>query len=112
MPRLVSSGVALALTLSGEVIDAAEALRVGLIHRVVPRTDLIPTVESVAHKIMSHGQIAVRYAKEAIGRGLDLPLVQGLEIESKLFAMVLGTEDAREGIKAYREGRIPQFANR
>jgi enoyl-CoA hydratase/carnithine racemase len=83
----------------------------GLIHRIVSRPDLITTAESVAHKIMSRGQIAVRCAKQAIRRGLDLSLEQGLEMESKLFATVLATEDARAGIRAYREGGSPQFTN-
>jgi enoyl-CoA hydratase len=81
-----------------------------LIHRVVTRADLIPAAEAVARVIMSRGQLAVRYAKEAINRGLDLSLEQGLEMESELFAMVLGTEDAKEGLKAYCEGRRPGFS--
>ena len=109
MPRLMPLGMATAPILTGEIINAVEALRIGLIHRVVPRADLIPTAESVAHKVMSRGQIAVRCAKEAIKRGLDLALNQGLEMENKLFAMVLNTEDAREGIRAFREGRSPRF---
>jgi enoyl-CoA hydratase len=63
----------------------------------------------MARVIMSRGQLAVRYAKEAINRGLDLSLEQGLEMESELFAMALNTEDAQEGIKAYREGKRPRF---
>lgn len=111
MPRLMPLGMATAPILTGEIINAVEALRIGLIHRVVPRADLIPTAESVAHKVMSRGQIAVRCAKEAIKRGLDLALNQGLEMENKLFAMVLNTEDAREGIRAFGEGRSPRFTN-
>lgn len=109
MPRLVPLGMALAPILTGEIINATEALRIGLVHQVVPRADLISTADSVAHKIMSRGQIAVRCAKEAIRRGLDLPLEQGLDMESKLFARVLTTEDAKEGIAAYHEGRRPRF---
>jgi enoyl-CoA hydratase len=109
MPRLVPPGMALAPVLTGEIINAAEALRIGLVHRIVPRADLISTAETVAQKIMSRGQTAVRFAKEAIRRGLDLSLEQGLEMESRLFTRVLNTDDAREGIKAYREGRSPRF---
>jgi len=109
MPRLVWPGMCMAPILTGEIINAAEALRIGLIHRIVTRADLIPAVESMAKVIMSRGQVAVRYAKEAINRGLDLSLEQGLEMESELFAMALNTEDAREGIKAYREGKRPGF---
>lgn len=110
MPRLVWPGMCTAPILTGEIISAAEALRIGLIHRVVTRVDLIPAAEAVARVIMSRGQLAVRYAKEAINRGLDLSLEQGLEMESELFAMVLGTEDAKEGLKAYCEGRRPGFS--
>jgi len=112
LPRVVPPGSASALTLTGEVIDAAEALRIGLIHRIVPRSELTASAETFARKIMSRGQIAIRYAKEAIKRGLDLNLERGLEMESKLFAMLLDTNDAREGIKAYREGRIPEFVSK
>lgn len=111
MPRLVPLGMAAAPILTGELIHAAEALRIGLVNRIVPRTDLITTAERVAQKIMSRGQVAVRCAKETIKRGLDLSLEQGLDMERKLFTMVLNTADAMEGIKAYREGRSPRFTN-
>jgi enoyl-CoA hydratase len=94
MPRLVWPGMCTAPILTGEIINAAEALRIGVIHRVVMRADLIPAAEAMAGVIMSRGQVAVRYAKEAINRGLDLSLEQGLEMESELFAMVLGTGGA------------------
>ncbi|MDY6893041.1 MAG: enoyl-CoA hydratase/isomerase family protein [Chloroflexota bacterium] len=109
--RLIPLGAAIAPTLTGEFMSAAEALRVGLVHWVVPRSELILTAQNVAHKIMMRGQLAVRYTKQAVKRGLDLSLEQGLEMESNLFNMVLGSEDAREGIMAFREGRRPQFAN-
>ncbi len=104
MPRLVPPGMSAATVIMGEIIGAAEALRIGLVQRVVPRENLIPTAEEVARKLMSRGQTALRYAKQAIVRGLDLPLEQGLEMESSLFAAVLGTEEAREGLKAYISG--------
>lgn len=110
MPRLVPLGLAVAPILIGEIISANEALRIGLINRVVPRANLLPAAESIARVIMSRGQIAVRYAKEAINRGLDLSLEQGLEMESRLFALVLNTKDAREGLKSCREGRSPRFS--
>jgi enoyl-CoA hydratase len=80
--------------LTGEIINAAEALRIGLINRIVTRANLLSVAEDMARKIMSRSQIAVRYAKQAINRGLDLPLEQGLEMERELFAMVLGTVGA------------------
>ncbi len=103
MPRIVPPGLSLPLVLTGDIINAAEALRVGLVHRVVPRADLMATAEGLAQTIMSRGQTAVRYAKQAIRRGLDLTLEQGLELESTLFAAVLATEEARAGIATMRE---------
>jgi enoyl-CoA hydratase len=94
MPRLVPLGMCTAPILTGEVINAAEALRIGLINKVVTRANLLPAAEDTARKIMSRSQIAVRYAKQAINRGLDLPLEQGLEMERELFAMVLSTVGA------------------
>ena len=94
MPRLVALGMCTATILTGDIINAAEALRIGLINKIVTRADLLPAVEDTARKIMSRSQIAVRYAKQAINRGLDLPLEQGLEMERELFAMVVGTAGA------------------
>ncbi|UCG84503.1 MAG: enoyl-CoA hydratase/isomerase family protein [Dehalococcoidia bacterium] len=105
MPRLAPLGKAIAPILTGEIIDAAEALRIGLVHRVVARAELIPSAESIAIRITSFGQIAVRCAKQAIIRGLDLTLEQGLEMESRLFTAVLDTEDARAGIRAYLDSK-------
>jgi enoyl-CoA hydratase len=90
MPRLVWPGMCTAHILTGEVINAAEALRIGLIHRVVTRANLMSAAEGMARLIMSRGQVAVRYAKQAINRGLDLTLEQGLGMEGELFARVLG----------------------
>ncbi len=111
MPRLMPPGRAVEPVLTGEIMDAAEALRIGVVHRVVSRADLIPTAEAMASKMIGRGQTAVRCAKEAIGRGLDLSLEQGLDVESMLLASLIGTEDAIEGIKAYSEGRAAPFAS-
>ena len=108
MPRLVPLGMSLPALLTGEIISAREALRVGLLHRVVPRPDLMSTAEELARTMMSRGQTAVRCAKQAIGIGLDLTLEQGLELEARLFAAVLATDDARAGIAAHRDGGSPR----
>jgi enoyl-CoA hydratase len=112
MPRLVLRGMCTGPILTGEIIGAAEALRIGLVHRVVPRAELIPTAEGLARKLMSRSQTAVQYAKQAINRGLDLPLEDGLEMEGRLFALVLDTADARRGVEALRRGTLPPFTNR
>ena len=100
MPRLVPVGMSAGPIITGEIIDAAEAYRIGLLNKVVERTALITTAENLANKLMSRSQVAIRYTKQAIWRGLDLALEQGLEMESLLFAAVLKTRDAEEGIKA------------
>lgn len=94
MPRLVWLGMCAAHILTGEMISSAEALRIGLVNKVVPRAQLLSEAEAVARKIMSRSQVAVRYAKEAINRGVDLSLEQGLEMERELFAMVVGVVGA------------------
>jgi len=109
MPRLMPQGMSAPIVLTGEIINAEEALRVGLVHRVVLFSDRMAATEDLARKIMSRGQTAVRFAKQAIRRGLDLTLEQGLELESRLFAAVLATEDAKTGLAARREGRSPRF---
>ncbi|MBA7596971.1 putative enoyl-CoA hydratase echA8 [subsurface metagenome] len=112
LPRTSGRGKALAMLLTSERIDAQEAYRVGLVNMVVPREELYPAAEALARKIMSRAPIAVRYAKEAINRGLDLSLEEGLVLESKLAALVARTKDASEGIKAFVDKRAPRFENR
>jgi enoyl-CoA hydratase len=85
---------------------------VGLVNQVFSRDELYPAAEAMAERIMSCAPIAVRYAKEAITRGLDLSLEEGLALESKLAALVAKTEDASEGIKALVDRRSPRFQNR
>ena len=112
LPRTIGRGKALELLLTSDRIDANEAYRVGLVNLVVPRDELYPTAEAMAERIMSCAPIAVRYAKEAINRGLDLSLEDGLALESKLAALVAKTEDASEGIKALVDKRPQRFKNK
>jgi len=88
LPRLLRVGGALEILLTGQRISAAEAHRIGLVNKVVPRAKLLPAVEEVAAKIVSMSQEAVRRAKEAVIRGLDMGLTEGLELESRLFALL------------------------
>lgn len=90
MPRLVLLGRVSEIVFTADRINAAEALRIGLVNQVVPRSELLPTAEAVARRIISCDQVAVRYAKEAIIRGLDMPLAQGLELEKRLALALAG----------------------
>lgn len=112
LPRHIPPGRALEMALLGDRIDAAEALRLGLVNRVVPRAQLLPAAQELALKVVSRGPVAVRLAKEAVARGLDLALEEGLEVEGRLLARALATQDAREGVAAFLEGRQPRFQGR
>lgn len=111
MPRIIRPGVAMGLILSGDAIDAAEALRIGLVHRVVPRDRLYAEAEEMARRLMGLSPLALRLAKAAITQGLDLPLAEGLNLEARLARQALAGADARETLRVLREGRTPQFAD-
>jgi len=111
MPRIIRPGVAMGLILSGDAIDATEALRVGLVHRVVPRDRLYAEAERLARRLIGLSPLALRLAKAAVTQGLDLPLAEALDLEARLARQALAGGDAREGLRALREGRRPQFAN-
>lgn len=91
LPRTIGRAKALEMLLSGQWIDAREAYRIGLVNQVVAPQDLLPAAEGMARKIMSRSALAVRYAKEAVNRGLELSLEEGLELERKLAAALLAT---------------------
>ncbi len=109
LSRLVGRGKALEMILLGETIDAGEALRIGLVGRTVPPADLMPTALKMAQELASKGPVALRYAKEAISKGMDLSLEQGLRLEADLYFLLHTTEDRTEGINAFREKRDPKF---
>jgi enoyl-CoA hydratase/carnithine racemase len=111
MPRIVRPGVAMSLILSGDPIDAAEALRIGLVHRLVPRKRLYAEAEAIARRLLGLSPLALRLAKAAVTQGLDLPLAEGLNLEARLARIALAGSDAREGLVALREGRTPQFGS-
>ncbi|MBE0415516.1 MAG: enoyl-CoA hydratase/isomerase family protein [Dehalococcoidia bacterium] len=109
LPRLVGKGKALEMILTAEPIDAQEAFRIGLVNRVVPSEKLLQEVEEIAKRITTRGPIALRYAKEAINKGLDLTLEQGLRLEADLYFLIQTTADRMEGIRGFLEKRPPQF---
>jgi enoyl-CoA hydratase len=109
LPRLIGRGKALEMILTGEPIDTQEALRVGLVSAVVPRERLLAEAEAIASRIAERGPLAVRYAKEAIARGLEMPLEQALRFETDLTIILQTTEDRAEGVRAFLEKRKAEF---
>lgn len=109
LPRLVGKGKALELILTAETIEAGEALEMGLVSKVVPREKLADEVETLARKIASQAPVSLRYAKEAVNKGMDVTLEQGLRLEADLYLLLHTTADRTEGIKAFLEKRRPEF---
>ena len=109
LPRLIGKGRALELILTGRIIDAQEALQIGLVNRVTNSENLIKETENLANTIIDKSPIAVHSAIEAVNRGLEVSLEEGLNIESDLFGICCSTEDKNEGVQAFLEKRKPQF---
>jgi enoyl-CoA hydratase len=112
LARTVNSARALEYILTGDMINAEEAFRIGLVNRVFPQTELISKTLEFAGKIASKGQQAIRIALKAVRATNQMSLTQGLKYESSLFALVCGTEDFREGTAAFLEKRKPDFKNK
>lgn len=109
LARLVGKGKALELILSGKMIDAQEALTIGLLNRVVPHEELSSTCEAIAREIVDNSPIALGYSIQAINEGLDQTLEEGLHLEAKLFGKTCATEDSKEGTQAFLEKRKANF---
>ena len=109
LPRLIGRGKALEMILTGARIDAPTALRIGLVERVVPAAELAAAVEELARTIAAKAPVALRYAKEAVVKGLDLPLADGLRLEGDLSTLLRTTEDRLEGARAFIEKRKPRW---
>jgi enoyl-CoA hydratase/carnithine racemase len=109
LPRLVGKGRALQLILSGGMINAQEAYRIGLVNEVVPAADLITRAEGILKQIFSNAPLAVKYSLEAVNKGLETSQAEGLSLEASLFGICAGTEDKKEGTQAFLEKRKPQF---
>jgi enoyl-CoA hydratase/carnithine racemase len=109
LPRLVGKGVAMQLVLTGEMISADDAYRIGLVNEVTAPGDLIPRAEALAQKIIANAPLAIQYAMEAVNHGLDLTLVEGLYLEATLFGVCCATQDKTEGTTAFLEKRAAAF---
>jgi enoyl-CoA hydratase len=112
LPRLVGRGKALELILTGARISAAEALRIGLVERVVPAGETLASALDLARTIAAKAPVALRYAKEAVVKGLELPLADGLRLEHDLSTLLRTTEDRVEGARAFLEKRRPRWTGR
>lgn len=112
MARLLGKMKAKELIFTGDMIDAQEALRIGLVNKVVPSEKLMEEAKNLARTIASRGQIAVRMAKQLINEGIDVDLETGLSLEAKGFAICFSTEDQKEGMKAFLEKREAKFTGK
>ena len=112
LPRLVGKGRALQLILSGEMISAQEAYRIGLVNEIVPAADLVTRAEALLSTSAANAPIAVKFALEAANKGLETSQVEGLLLEASYFGLCAATEDKKEGTTAFLEKRTPQFQGR
>jgi enoyl-CoA hydratase/carnithine racemase len=112
LPRLVGRGRALQLILSGEMISAQEAYRIGLVNEIVTPADLITRAEAILNRIAANAPIAVNFALAAVNRGLETSQGEGVLLEASYFGLCAATEDKREGTSAFLEKRAPQFHGR
>ena len=112
LPRMIGRGKALELILTGARIPADEALRIGLVERVVPSGEALKAATELARTMAAKAPVALRYAKEAVVKGLELPLADGLRLEGDLSTLLRTTEDRLEGAKAFLEKRAPRWTGR
>jgi len=109
LPRLVGKGRALQLILSGEMIDAQEAYRIGLVNEVVSAANLMARAETILKQISANAPIAIKFAIEATNKGLDTSQSEGFALEASYFGICAATDDKKEGTSAFLEKRVPQF---
>ena len=112
LPRLVGRGKALEMILTGMRIGAAEALRIGLVERVVPAAEVLNAARELARELAGRAPVAIRYAKEAVAKGLGMSLDDGLRLEGDLSTLLRTTEDRLEGARAFLEKRKPNWQGR
>jgi len=104
--------VALQLILTGDLISAQEAYRIGLVNEIVPAAELIPRAEAILAKIGSNAPLGIKFALEAVNKGMETSQAEGLVIEAAFFVLCVGTEDRKEGTTAFLEKRLPRFEGR
>ncbi|HEY98529.1 MAG TPA: hypothetical protein G4O16_10175 [Dehalococcoidia bacterium] len=109
LPRIVGRGKALEMLLTAETVNAANALEMGLVSKIVPPPDLAVEVQKLAETIAAKGTLALRYLKEAVNKGMDMTMEQGLRLEADLYFLLHTTADRTEGVNAFREKRSPEF---
>jgi len=112
LTRLIGMTRAKELIYTGDMIDARTALAIGLVNKVVPQASLMAEAREMAKKLLSKGSVALAQAKKAINTGANMDLASALDLEEQCFALCFATEDQKEGMKAFREKRKPQFKNR
>jgi enoyl-CoA hydratase len=112
LPRLVGRGRALEMLLTGEMVDAQEALRIGLVNRVVPKEKLREESQSLLRKMLANAPLSLRFTLDAVARGLEMPLREAQAHEATLFGLICTTEDMKEGTRAFLEKRPPRFQGR
>lgn len=112
LPRLIGTARAMEMILTGTPINAEEARAVGLVNRVVPAAELMTAARAMAAELASKPPLAVRYAMEAVHRGVDMSFNEACQLEAALFGLVMATEDKREGTAAFLEKRKPEFKGR
>src|SRR5262245_27530458 len=109
LPRLVGRGRALELLLTGEMVDAQEAWRIGLVNRVVPRDKLLAEAEALLRKMLANGPVSLRFTIDSVNAGLESPLDEAEDHEATLVGLICTTEDMKEGTKAFLEKRPAKF---
>ena len=112
LPRLVGKSRAMEMILTGELIPADEAYRIGLVNQVVPQAELMAETKKLANKLALKSPLALKIAKDAINTGLELSLAEGIRYEQRCFAILCGSEDKKEGVTAFLEKRKPDFKGR
>jgi enoyl-CoA hydratase/carnithine racemase len=112
LPRLVGKGQALQLILTGEIITAQEAYRIGLVNEIVPAANLTSRAEAILKQIFANAPIAIKHSLTAVNKGLETSQDEGLALEASFFGLCAGTEDKKEGTSAFLEKRAPRFQGR